>query len=731
VAVGIAEANSNTDEATLRAAIAAAPGDDTRTAIEIEGTVELTAALGGTLQIPTGKHIALSGGVLSATGNFITVTVGGTLTLKDVTITHDVGATGGGVLVNSSGVLSLEDGAQISDNTGASGAGVDNNGTFTMSGGVISGNTARHSTTSPECGGGVFNKGTFFMTGGEIADNIADQGGGVYNWGFDPDNPALFTMQSDATISGNLAHSQGGGVHNAYGAMVLSGTIARNATDTGGQGGGVYSAVASSYPNSSSILSASARISGNTAGQGGGVFSSGGDGDPSNFAGSTLILDGATITKNSAISEGGGIYNASNYFEMTSGLISHNTATTGAGIFHTGNLNANFAMISGTISGNSATKSDISPDDGSGGGIYVDGAMFTMEAGTISDNTATGRGGGMLNDGGLLTMIDGSISGNTAGSNGGGVYTSNGAFSMAGMITDNSAGDSGGGVYTTDYNFLSVIYGRTVTFGGNTASYSVDPDADDQIRLNFIDRSTQALSTGFGTAFTNYDINYSNGTAHYLVVINNDGNGAASANQLSAVPGDVVTLAAVPSSGFMFDYWETNENDVVVLSDIHAPDATFTMPSSSVTLTAHFKQTPGDDPGTTPGDDPGTTEPEDDPGTTPGDDPGTTPGDDPSTTEPEDKPGTTPGDDPDGTTPDENPGATEPEDDPGTTTPQDEPDDIVPEDEPDFTTPEQHVAETGGSVVTISPALSLTAGLAIAAVGIWILITRPYAPTKR
>jgi formylglycine-generating enzyme required for sulfatase activity len=74
-------------------------------------------------------------------------------------------------------------------------------GTLTMTGGTISGNTAKH-------GGGVFidHSTSFTMTSGTITGNTANNGGGVYI-----DNGSTFTMTS-GTITSNTANYLGGGV---------------------------------------------------------------------------------------------------------------------------------------------------------------------------------------------------------------------------------------------------------------------------------------------------------------------------------------------------------------------------------------------------------------------------------------------------------------------------------------------------------------------------------------
>lgn len=88
-------------------------------------------------------------------------------------------------------------------------------GTFTMTGGKITGNTGS--------GGGVYlsKDGAFTMEGGDIADNDASDGGGVFV------NSGIFTMKN-GDITGNAAY-RGGGVFMNAGTFTLSG----NPTITG------------------------------------------------------------------------------------------------------------------------------------------------------------------------------------------------------------------------------------------------------------------------------------------------------------------------------------------------------------------------------------------------------------------------------------------------------------------------------------------------------------------
>jgi uncharacterized repeat protein (TIGR02543 family) len=132
-----------------------------------------------------------------------------------------------GIFIMNSGIIT---GNTISSSYYGDGSGVyvSDSGTFTMSGGTISSNTAF------SFGGGVFSSGNFSMSGGEISGNTAfsRSGGGVAVGG-----ARTFTM-SGGTISGNTASYGGGGVYVESQFAMSGGTISGNTVST--YGGGVY-----------------------------------------------------------------------------------------------------------------------------------------------------------------------------------------------------------------------------------------------------------------------------------------------------------------------------------------------------------------------------------------------------------------------------------------------------------------------------------------------------------
>lgn len=229
----------------------------------------------------------------------------------------------GGVLVNSTGIFMFKNG-EISGNRSAhderssgtfnGGAVYVNGGIFKMTGGVIKNNRAGVGDDVQGDGGAVYigAGGKFTMTGGEISGNTARRnGGGVAVV------KGTFEMTGDAKISGNSAqmdyrhyeHKGGGVFVGASGTFTMSGkasvegNLVRNGySDSVAQGAGVYVSEGGTF-----TMSEKSSLKSNTMTSqyqsdaknlyGGGVF-----------VGGTLNLDGGTIEENTAFYEGGGLY---------------------------------------------------------------------------------------------------------------------------------------------------------------------------------------------------------------------------------------------------------------------------------------------------------------------------------------------------------------------------------------------------------------------------------------
>jgi hypothetical protein len=143
---------------------------------------------------------------LNSNGALFTVENGVTLTLdNNITLQGRSANTTPLTRVNSGGILIMNSGSKIRGNT--------NTAASSKSGGVV-----------------VNSNGTFTMNGGEISGNTASNGGGVY-----VDSSGTFTKQPGGTIYGSdagdtLKNTSSGGDGYGHAVYVLSGNKKRNTT---------------------------------------------------------------------------------------------------------------------------------------------------------------------------------------------------------------------------------------------------------------------------------------------------------------------------------------------------------------------------------------------------------------------------------------------------------------------------------------------------------------------
>ncbi len=251
------------------------------------GTITGTSAtLGGGIHVCTGGYVTMISGEIAncsaggTTANNVsyggagvyiesgTFVLSGTAAIKNCSTK----SYGGAVFLNStSGTFILEEDAVISGNSAYHGGGVYvRSGTFKMTGGSITGNTAAGSTSNTYSGfgGGVYvYAGTAKLSDGEISNNTATgMGGGMYI------NSGTVTLSGDikitentvtGTYDGNAIYGGGGGIYMNNGTL----TIRSNAEITGNtaiRGGAIYQ-----YNGTINMLGG--QITGNTAEYGGGL----------------------------------------------------------------------------------------------------------------------------------------------------------------------------------------------------------------------------------------------------------------------------------------------------------------------------------------------------------------------------------------------------------------------------------------------------------------------------
>ena len=453
-------------------------------------------------------------------GRGIFISTWGKLVMLDGAISGntmvDTSDFGGGVEIRPTGIFELVGGV-ISDNTAENGGGVHSDGVFSMSGGKISNNQAIKLNPSENFGfggrgGGVYmsDYGSFTMTNGEISNNTANFGGGVYM------RYSSFSM-SGGKISNNQVTNQTATLNDIY------------QYGTAGLGGGVFS----EGPWGGSFTLSGGEISGNTAVCGGGVsgwgtdfsmsggtitnntatYLGGGSGGGVHMFRGSFSMSGGTITNNLAANGnagvGGGVFMIQGSFILSNGLIAYNRAGSaggGAYVFF-----SDFSMSGGTITNNIARD---------GGGVFMGVGSFTMSGGVIANHTVVSVGGGVVvDDDGVFELVGGVISGNTARGNigGGGVYVAAGgsAVLLDGVISGNVATTNGGGVWITSTNnvadFERLYVGETVVFSNNVARAAYNRDA-----IHNAVYGKQIYGTTWSAPFTqgynNYDISYTYGS---------------------------------------------------------------------------------------------------------------------------------------------------------------------------------------------------------------------------
>lgn len=166
---------------------------------------------------------------------------------------------------------------------------------------------------------------------------------------------------------------------------------------------------------------------------------------------------GGNIVKNTAVENGGGVYNNKGTLNMYGGNIAENEAEMGGGVYSSGT----FILNGGKITGNKASNY--------GGGVYNSFSKFEMTGGEISNNVADILGGGLLLSviNSENCVISGGLIKNNEAQKGAGIYMQSSNLEITGgKISENKAlGDYGGGIHVTSDNLY--LSGGEIT--GNAA----------------------------------------------------------------------------------------------------------------------------------------------------------------------------------------------------------------------------------------------------------------------
>ena len=438
------------------------------------GTGTTTAVFnmdGGTVKHPitigSKGTFTLEGGIVSAT---ITLNTSGAFVLKGTGKVS--GVSGTGVKVNGNFSMSA---GEISSNT-AMGVEVYTGGTFTMTGGTVTKNSATNGagvyvraggnfsfsggTISENAatgnGGGVYianNAGTVAVTGGTITKNTASYGGGIYN---DKTNQTI----GATSITSNTATTLGGGIYTNKSATIDGTSVSSNTAPAGGGVGAVASA-SLTIKSTSTVTTIDSNVASTT--NGGGVN-----------AGNVYVYQSKITSNNASKGSGGGIYASSVTLYSTIEIKENKAKTYGGGICATEitqNANASALVISNNTSQNfgggvyatniSLAESTINANSAvnAGGGIYGENISLTKTTVSSNFNTKDGAGIYVVK---TLSLSDVNIYSNQASQNGGGIYVPAGASitSASGNIYWNTANANGGGIY----NLGSISIGSSLVF---------------------------------------------------------------------------------------------------------------------------------------------------------------------------------------------------------------------------------------------------------------------------
>jgi hypothetical protein len=407
---------------SLREAVAVANTDGTPTTIMITPN----EAVQNVLTMP---------GELDITGN---VTIDDTGDADDAIIKAE---NGNRVFdVEPGGTLNLIAVTIIGGNAGAGvGGGIENQGTLSVQGSVIGGNSAA-------AGGGVavVNATSTTLTSTQLADNTTTgtgNGGGIDVEG-DAGDPTLVIASS--SIEGNQAGGSGGGLAvDGSGMLTVTGdsSISQNSADQDGAAGG----------------------------DGGGIFM--------NDTAATVTVAQFTVSDNSAY-DGGGVDIAAGNASFATGTFNGNTASDGGGglSVDTPALDGDSFSISGsTVSANMATgTASTGPSAGVGGGMALVGCQqISLVNDTVAQNSAVDGGGidaagcaATPTGGPVQQLVFDTVNGNSASGSGGDLAITNLAATTSVANSIVAGGTSGTGPASCDVSpASSLVSGGDNLFG--------------------------------------------------------------------------------------------------------------------------------------------------------------------------------------------------------------------------------------------------------------------------
>jgi len=298
-------------------------------------------------------------------------------------------------------------------------------------------------------GGAILNRGTLIIDDDSVFENnSAELGGALFNAGGSDKTTSIYNTQ----FIGNNASDGGGAIYNlGPDSFVQIGSVEFKDNWTWFNGGAIYTDSGEMRIVNSLLQNNEAEHYSNPIGKGGAIYKADGE----------MFISGTTISSNSAILNGAGIYHAAgslilNDCSIVSNIIyfHYDMANQagygdGGGIYNLGRLE----IDSSTLRNNFAAVSSnpLSSEGGDGGGIY-NGDLLIVTNSTFDDNYAN-RGGALCNTK-TMTVLNGTFVMNNAKITGSGIFN-DGSFSGINFSTF---------FLSLGYTSLGVIHQESGTF---------------------------------------------------------------------------------------------------------------------------------------------------------------------------------------------------------------------------------------------------------------------------
>jgi len=357
---------------------------------------------GGFLVLVGGDGRMLGGAIVhnvATTGRGGGIANQAVLSLSRVSIADNQAPTGGGggIFNGSNAVLWLNNDVVLERNTAATGGGLANTGSATVSGVRLEDNSATGS------GGGIENAGQLSLREVAVSSNTAgQQGGGLYHAGSQRlevaqgtrlvgnhaqlDGGGLYASGpvtvSDAELQGNNAGQRGGGIYTAGELVIRQAILLRNRARI--DGGGLYLVAGANVV----VEDTGVRQNQAESGVGGGIAIA---------PGASLALRYASVSENTAALYGGGL-GTLGAVELTNSTISTNAGgQRGGGLWAGPSSTAKLRFV--TLASNGAP---------SGGALYNDGGKVSLQGVLIASSPGGGNCGGIApaSEGGNLEDRD-------------------------------------------------------------------------------------------------------------------------------------------------------------------------------------------------------------------------------------------------------------------------------------------------------------------------------------